>query len=262
MTHVMWLTVLAHRAASLACSSALRDAASSSHNGRAAPASALRPAGAPGAEARRRHEGHAEAGRERWYENGWAIRGGSCGCLPCGRKAELGREVFATDLRRSVEEEQQGGAAVALDGRDRSGCARGVSPCDGAAVFLLRAFGDPRRGSSGEYTEALRQGTTVTLLISEVTGARHSLGERFLRSCAAAYAERHPTAAGPSADRSFYSLHSSFLSTASLRGLGRQLRTKVLSSVSASSLRRRVPTCSSSPPLGHPAPRAGGRSFC
>ncbi|KAL1511668.1 hypothetical protein AB1Y20_004958 [Prymnesium parvum] len=69
-----------------------------------------------------------------------------------------------------------------------------------AEVFLLRAFGDPRRGSSGEYTEALRQGTT--------------------------------------------------------------LRTKVLSSVSASSLRRRVPTCSSSPPLGHPAPRAGGRSFC
>jgi len=103
-----------------------------------------------------------------------------------------------------------------------------------------------------EYTEALRQGTTVTLLISEVTGARHSLGERFLRSCAAAYAERHPTAAGPSADRSFYSLHSSFLSTASLRGLGRQLRTKVLSSVSVSSLRRRAPTCSSSPP------RAGG----
>ncbi|KAL1508606.1 hypothetical protein AB1Y20_004703 [Prymnesium parvum] len=40
------------------------------------------------------------------------------------------------------------------------------------------------------------------------------------------------------------------------------LRTKVLSSVSVSSLRRRVPTCSSSPPLGHPAPRAGGRSFC
>jgi len=116
-----------------------------------------------------------------------------------------------------------------------------------------------------EYTEALRQGTTVTLLISEVTGARHSLGERFLRSCAAAaYAERHPTAAGPSADvRSFYSLHSSFLSTASLRGLGRQLRTKVLSSVSVSSLRRRAPTCSSSPPLGYPAaPRAGGRSFC
>ncbi|KAL1520586.1 hypothetical protein AB1Y20_022162 [Prymnesium parvum] len=131
-----------------------------------------------------------------------------------------------------------------------------------AEVFLLRAFGDPRRGSSGEYTEALRQGTTVTLLISEVTGARHSLGERFLRSCAAAYAERHPTAAGPSADRSFYSLHSSFLSTASLRGLGRQLRTKVLSSVSVSSLRRRAPTCSSSPPSGYPAPRAGGRSFC
>ncbi|KAL1518976.1 hypothetical protein AB1Y20_003245 [Prymnesium parvum] len=54
---------------------------------------------------------------------------------------------------------------------------------------------------------------------------------------------------------------SSFVLSATLAAAP-PLRTKVLSSVSASSLRRRVPTCSSSPPLGHPAPRAGGRSFC
>ncbi|KAL1526719.1 hypothetical protein AB1Y20_015416 [Prymnesium parvum] len=110
-----------------------------------------------------------------------------------------------------------------------------------AEHFLLTAFGDPRSGSSGEYSAALRRGTSVTLLITEVTGARHPHCDRLLRSCAEAFAETHPSVDGPPASLPFYALHSSLLSVASLRGLGRQLHTRALSSVSAASLRRRAP---------------------
>ncbi|KAL1508096.1 hypothetical protein AB1Y20_007689 [Prymnesium parvum] len=103
------------------------------------------------------------------------------------------------------------------------------------------SFGDPRSGSSGEYSAALRRGTSVTLLITEVTGARHPHCDRLLRSCAEAFAETHPSVDGPPASLPFYALHSSLLSVASLRGLGRQLHTRALSSVSAASLRRRAP---------------------
>ncbi|KAL1508065.1 hypothetical protein AB1Y20_007661 [Prymnesium parvum] len=92
-----------------------------------------------------------------------------------------------------------------------------------AEVFLLRAFGDPRRGSS----------------------ARHSLCERLCVSSALVLlrtpSERHPTAVGPSADRSFYT------STPC---------------IPPSSPRRDGVSSRSRPSAPHQAPRAGGRSFC
>ncbi|KAL1508000.1 hypothetical protein AB1Y20_007599 [Prymnesium parvum] len=43
-----------------------------------------------------------------------------------------------------------------------------------AEPFYLKAFGDPRLGSSGEYSRAVSLGSTVNLLLTEVTGARHA----------------------------------------------------------------------------------------
>jgi len=129
-----------------------------------------------------------------------------------------------------------------------------------AEAFLLRAYGDPRSGGAGEYSPAVAKGTSVTLLISEVTGARHSHAERFLRACASAYTDRHPLADGSSFDPSFYARHSSFLSVASLRGLGGELLTAVLSAVPAASFRRRASSGHSSPACSGPHKRA--RLYC
>ncbi|KAL1529590.1 hypothetical protein AB1Y20_000533 [Prymnesium parvum] len=111
-----------------------------------------------------------------------------------------------------------------------------------AEHFYVTAFGDPRQASTGEYSDALRKGTTVNLLLTEgFTGARHAHAERFLRLCASAHAARFPHLAGDPTTLSFYALHSSLLSVACLRGLGEQLRSRIVSSVSRASLRRRVP---------------------
>ncbi|KAL1507996.1 hypothetical protein AB1Y20_007597 [Prymnesium parvum] len=108
-----------------------------------------------------------------------------------------------------------------------------------AETFLLRAFGDPRVASKGEYSRALAAGTSVNLLITEITGARHRQAERFLRTCASAHAERYPRADdSDGAEPSFYARASALLSAACLRGLGDELRSRVLSSVSRASLRR------------------------
>ncbi|KAL1519134.1 hypothetical protein AB1Y20_003396 [Prymnesium parvum] len=121
--------------------------------------------------------------------------------------------------------------------------------------FYLRAFGDPRSGSSGEYSRALGLGTTVNLLLTEVTGARHAHAERFLRLCAAAHAARFPHLDGKPSAFSFYAVNSALLSVACLRGLGGELRARILSRASGASLRRRPP-CAPSP---RPPPRAHPR---
>ncbi|KAL1498993.1 hypothetical protein AB1Y20_013512 [Prymnesium parvum] len=96
--------------------------------------------------------------------------------------------------------------------------------------------------ADGEYSRALAAGTSVNLLITEVTGARHRQAERFLRTCASAHAERYPRADdADGAEPSFYARASALLSAACLRGLGDELRSRVLSSVSRASLRRRPP---------------------
>ncbi|KAL1523921.1 hypothetical protein AB1Y20_018839 [Prymnesium parvum] len=87
-----------------------------------------------------------------------------------------------------------------------------------AEPFYLKAFGDPRLGSSGEYSRAVSLGTTVNLLLTEVTGARHAHAERFLRLCAAAHAARFPHYDGKPGTLSFYAVNSALLSAASLRG--------------------------------------------
>ncbi|KAL1495783.1 hypothetical protein AB1Y20_016645 [Prymnesium parvum] len=121
-----------------------------------------------------------------------------------------------------------------------------------AEHFYVTAFGDPRLGSAGEYSDALRKGTSVNLLLAEVTGARHAHAERFLRLCTSAHAARFPHLADSNmyytlyradspATLSFYALHSTLLSVACLRGLGEQLRSRIVSSVSRASLRRRAP---------------------
>ncbi|KAL1522085.1 hypothetical protein AB1Y20_021728 [Prymnesium parvum] len=92
-----------------------------------------------------------------------------------------------------------------------------------------------------QYSDALRRGTSVNLLLTEVTGARHAHAERFLRLCASAHAARFPHLADSPATLSFYALHSTLLSVACLRGLGEQLRSRIVSSVSRASLRRRAP---------------------
>ncbi|KAL1511841.1 hypothetical protein AB1Y20_005126 [Prymnesium parvum] len=110
-----------------------------------------------------------------------------------------------------------------------------------AGISVDTAFGDPRLGSAGEYSDALRKGTSVNLLLTEVTGARHAHAERFLRLCASAHAARFPHLVDSPATLSFYALHSTLLSVACLRGLGEQLRSRIVSSVSRASLRRRAP---------------------
>ncbi|KAL1498991.1 hypothetical protein AB1Y20_013510 [Prymnesium parvum] len=110
-----------------------------------------------------------------------------------------------------------------------------------AEHFYVTAFGDPRLGSAGEYSDALRKGTSVNLLLTEVTGARHAHAERSLRLCASAHAARFPHLVDSPATLSFYALHSTLLSVACLRGLGEQLRSRIVSSVSRASLRRRAP---------------------
>jgi len=121
-----------------------------------------------------------------------------------------------------------------------------------AEPFYLKAFGDPRSGSSGEYSRAVGLGTTVNLLLTEVTGARHAHAERFLRLCAAAHAVRFPHHDDKPAAFSFYAVNSALLSTACLRGLGGELRARVLANSSGASLRRR-------PPVG-PSPRPPARA--
>jgi len=113
--------------------------------------------------------------------------------------------------------------------------------CGQAGISVDTAFGDPRLGSAGEYSDALRKGTSVNLLLTEVTGARHAHAERFLRLCASAHAARFPHLVDSPATLSFYALHSTLLSVACLRGLGEQLRSRIVSSVSRASLRRRAP---------------------
>ncbi|KAL1504181.1 hypothetical protein AB1Y20_010590 [Prymnesium parvum] len=115
-------------------------------------------------------------------------------------------------------------------------------------------------GRGKESRSTVEKGTSVTLLISEVTGARHSHAERFLRACASAYTDRHPLADGSSFDPSFYARHSSFLSVASLRGLGGELLTAVLSAVPAASFRRRASPGYSSPACSGPHKRV--RLYC
>ncbi|KAL1503468.1 hypothetical protein AB1Y20_011952 [Prymnesium parvum] len=152
--------------------------------------------------------------------------------------------------------------------RARLSARAGSSPPSNAPPALLRLL-LPRRGSSGEYSRALLQGTSVLLLISEVTGARHRHGERFLRACASAHAERYPPLDGAPFSASFYSLHSAFLSAASIRGLGSELRTRVISTTSTAPAAprptRRLPSPVSPPGSGpvsianlppHPRPPA------
>ncbi|KAL1511179.1 hypothetical protein AB1Y20_005995 [Prymnesium parvum] len=111
-----------------------------------------------------------------------------------------------------------------------------------AEHFYVTAFGDPRQASTGEYSDALRKGTTVNLLLTEVTGARHAHAERFLRLCASAQAARFPHLAGDPTTLSFYALHSSLLSVACLRGWGSSCApASSPPSPAPSSLRRRVP---------------------
>ncbi|KAL1525770.1 hypothetical protein AB1Y20_020613 [Prymnesium parvum] len=113
-----------------------------------------------------------------------------------------------------------------------------------AEHFYVTAFGDPRLGSTGEYSDALRKGTSVNLLLTEVTGARHAHAERFLRLCASAHAARFPHLADSPATLSFYALHSTLLSVACLRGLGEQLRSRR----HASSRRFRALSFAAAPP--------------
>ncbi|KAL1523173.1 hypothetical protein AB1Y20_018128 [Prymnesium parvum] len=109
-----------------------------------------------------------------------------------------------------------------------------------AEPFYVKAFGDPRAGSTGECSRAIALGTTVNLLLTEVTGARHAHAERFLRLCAAAHAARLPHLNDKPAAFSFYAVNSALLSAACLRGLGSELRARILSSTSGFSLRRRA----------------------
>ncbi|KAL1524326.1 hypothetical protein AB1Y20_019226 [Prymnesium parvum] len=126
-----------------------------------------------------------------------------------------------------------------------------------AEPFYLKAFGDPRSGSLGEYSRAVGLGTTVNLLLTEVTGARHAHAERFLRLCAAAHAARFPHHDDKPAAFSFYAVNSALLSAACLRGLGGELRARVLANSSGASLRRRPPVG----PSPRPPPRARPRMF-
>ncbi|KAL1508498.1 hypothetical protein AB1Y20_004599 [Prymnesium parvum] len=112
----------------------------------------------------------------------------------------------------------------------------------GATPLLVAHFLHPflLTACYGEYSRAVALGTTVNLLLTEVTGARHAHAERFLRLCAAAHAARFPHLNDKPAAFSFYAVNSALLSAACLRGLGSELRARILSSTSGVSLRRRA----------------------
>ncbi|KAL1530876.1 hypothetical protein AB1Y20_001769 [Prymnesium parvum] len=64
------------------------------------------------------------------------------------------------------------------DGALVQSCLGPQQGCTWAEHFLLTAFGDPRSGSSGEYSAALRRGTSVTLLITEDVAVVDGVWER------------------------------------------------------------------------------------
>ncbi|KAL1500691.1 hypothetical protein AB1Y20_013338 [Prymnesium parvum] len=102
-----------------------------------------------------------------------------------------------------------------------------------------------RTGPRPANTSARAPPSTVNLLLTEVTGARHAHAERFLRLCASAHAARFPHLAGDPTTLSFTPstpfTPPSSPSPASAAWLGEQLRSRIVSSVSRASLRRRVP---------------------
>ena len=135
------------------------------------------------------------------------------------------------------------------------------TPLAGTADRLYaKALGRPQRGARsdppfdpssgagyvpadpGEYRGALACGQRVRLLLTEVTGARHSDTNSFLRACTLANTNRLDGAASLTSPRgaSFLKRHGDRLSIANLTGLGRALRRGTRRHRSVAQARRRA----------------------